>query len=170
MILRPYKKEDASTICSWIRNEAELYRWSADRYNNFPLQDSDINDSYSAQLKTGRFFPLTAIDEAGQIVGHFIIRYPREKDDSTVRFGFVIVDPALRGKGYGKEMLLLGVKYVKEHALAPRIDLGVFADNDSARRCYEAVGFKAYSRRMCEMPIGTWECIDMELLDPNSGM
>ena len=46
---------------------------------------------------------------------HFIIRYPRVDDDSSVRFGFVIVNPAIRGKGYGKELLRLGIEYVKEN-------------------------------------------------------
>ena len=80
-----------------------------------------------------------------------------------MRFGFVIVDPVLRGKGYGKEMLLLGIAYVREHLPATRIDLGVFENNESARRCYEAVGFTAYSTRECVMPIGTWRCTDMEI-------
>ncbi len=38
-------------------------------------------------------------------------------------------------------MLRLGIKYVKDNLCAKRIDLGVFADNDSARYCYEAIGF-----------------------------
>ena len=42
-------------------------------------------------------------------------------------------------------------------------DLGVFENNESARRCYEAVGFTAYSTRECVMPIGTWRCTDMEI-------
>ena len=163
MILRPYQKEDSAIICKWLRTEEELYRWSADRFNKFPLLENDIDENYALQIQGGRFFPLTAIDENNQVLGHFIIRYPRENDDALVRFGFVIVDPALRGKGYGKEMLCLGIRYVKENLNAQRIDLGVFADNDSARHCYEAIGFKEYGRRKCEMPIGVWECIDMEL-------
>ena len=63
----------------------------------------------------------------------------------------------------GKEMLRLGIRYVKEHLSASRIDLGVFENNEAARRCYEAVGFKAYGARVCRMPIGTWNCTDMEL-------
>ncbi|MBR2914105.1 MAG: GNAT family N-acetyltransferase [Oscillospiraceae bacterium] len=163
MILRPYQKEDSAIICKWLRTEEELYRWSADRFNKFPLLENDIDENYVLQIQGGRFFPLTAIDENNQVLGHFIIRYPRENDDALVRFGFVIVDPALRGKGYGKEMLCLGIRYVKENLNAQRIDLGVFADNDSAKHCYEAIGFKEYGRRKCEMPIGVWECIDMEL-------
>ena len=33
----------------------------------------------------------------GNLVGHLFISYPNENDDSIVRFGFVIVDPILRG-------------------------------------------------------------------------
>jgi RimJ/RimL family protein N-acetyltransferase len=103
------------------------------------------------------------VDDEGNVVGHFIIRYPKTDDDSTVRFGFVVIDSNLRGKGYGKEMLLLGIEYVKEHFKVQRIDLGVFENNNNARYCYEAVGVREYSRRLCTMKIGTWECIDMEL-------
>lgn len=162
MKLRAYQKEDAEIICEWLRTEDELYRWSADRFNKYPVSGNDINDNYAPQLETGRFFPLTAVDDQGQVIGHFIIRYPRN-DDESVRFGFVIVDPALRGKGCGKEMLRLGIAYVREHLHAARIDLGVFENNESARRCYEAVGFAAYGTRDCEMPIGTWRCTDMEI-------
>lgn len=163
MILRDYIKEDSPIIATWLRTEEELYKWSSDRFNKFPLEENDIEENYEPQFPTGRFFPLTAEDEEGNVIGHFIIRYPREDDDSSVRFGFVIVDPEYRGKGYGKEMLLLGVDYVKEKLGAKRIDLGVFENNEGAKRCYEAVGFKEYSVRDCELPIGNWKCIDMEM-------
>ena len=163
MILRAYKKEDSAIICKWLRTEEELYRWSADRFNKFPLLENDIDDNYTPQIKSGRFIPLTATDESGKLLGHFIIRYPREDDNSTVRFGFVIISPEARGKGCGKEMLRLGIKYVKDSLDAKRIDLGVFANNDSAKHCYESVGFREYSRRECEMPIGVWDCIEMEM-------
>ena len=55
-------------------------------------------------------------------------------------------------------------KYVKDNFKATRIDLGVFANNDSAKGCYEAVGFKEFQRRDCELPIGNWTCIDMEII------
>ncbi len=163
MLLRDYKKEDGTIIASWLRTEEELYKWSADRFNKYPLSGQDIYENYEMQLKKGRFYPLTAVDEKENVIGHFIIRYPKADDDSSVRFGFVIVDPSLRGKGYGKEMLLLGIDYVKEHLSASRIDLGVFENNESARHCYEAVGFREYGKRECEMLIGTWNCIDMEM-------
>ncbi len=168
MMLRDFKEEDGNIIAGWLRSEEELYKWSADRFNKYPLSGDDINLNYAPQIETGRFYPLTAVDDKGTVIGHFIIRYPKQDDDSTVRFGFVIVDPSFRGKGCGSEMLRLGVEYVKEHLSATRIDLGVFDNNESARHCYEAVGFKAYAERECEMPIGTWNCIDMELFPGNA--
>ncbi len=163
MKLRAFRDEDASIVCKWIRTEDELYRWSADRFNKFPLTGSDIVENYAPQSEGGRFFPMTATDDEGRVVGHFIIRYPREDDDSRVRFGFVIVDPDIRGSGNGSRMLRLGTRYVKENLDVQKIDLGVFEQNTPAKRCYEAVGFKEYNRRDCELPIGTWVCIDMEI-------
>ncbi len=162
MKLREYKKEDAAIISKWLRTEDELYCWSADRFNKFPLFENDIDDNYSREISGGRFYPLTAIDD-DKVIGHFIIRYPKENDDSTVRFGFVIVDPEIRRNGFGREMLEIGIRYVENNLDAKRIDLGVFEKNISARHCYEALGFREYNRRQCEMPIGIWNCIDMEL-------
>ena len=55
--------------------------------------------------------------------------------------GFVIVDPNERGKGYGKAMLQLGLKYAFEIYGAKKVSLGVFENNASAYHCYKAVGF-----------------------------
>lgn len=164
MKLRNYRKEDAAIIAGWLRSEEDLYKWSADRYNRFPLSEDDINNNYELQLATGRFFPLTALDDDDAVIGHFIIRYPNENDDRSVRFGFVIVNPALRGKGLGRTMIRLGIQYVRDHLPAERINLGVFENNERAKRCYQAAGFTAYVTRECQMPIGTWRCTDMEIM------
>lgn len=163
MQLRAYTPDDARIIAGWIRTEKELYQWSADRMNKFPVTGADINNNYGPQIEGGRFIPLTALDDNGAVIGHFIIRYPKADDDSSVRFGFVIINPFLRGRGLGKELLLQGIEYVKKNLSATRIDLGVFENNESAKRCYKSVGFKAYAERDCEMPIGTWKCTDMEM-------
>ena len=109
MRLRDYKREDAQIIAGWIKTEEELYRWSANIYGKFPLTGEDIDNNYCRAMESGRFFPLTAVDDEDNVIGHFIIRYPDPDNDTSVRFGFVIVDPDLRGKGCGKQMLLLGI-------------------------------------------------------------
>ncbi|MBP3460270.1 MAG: GNAT family N-acetyltransferase [Lachnospiraceae bacterium] len=164
MELKKYQKEDAATICSWIKDEKSLYQWSADRIGKFPLTDDDLNENYAPMIQGGRFIPLSAFDDEGNLVGHLTIRYPDENDDSVVRFGFVIVDPVLRGCGNGKKMLRSAIDYAKSILCASKITLGVFTNNDSARYCYESVGFQPVGRtEKYKMPIGEWECIEMEL-------
>lgn len=163
MELRNFKKEDAPIIAGWIQTEEELYKWSADSFNKFPLTGDDIIENYMPRIENGRFYPLTAIDADGDVVGHLIIRYPREEDESAVRFCFVIINPAARGNGLGKELIRLAIEYAKEQLNAARIELAVFENNESARRCYEAAGFTAYAESEYKMPIGTWNCMDMEL-------
>lgn len=58
-----------------------------------------------------------------------------DEDFKTLRFGFVIVDDKLRGKGFGKEMLQLAIKYAFELLKVERITLGVFANNQNALYC-----------------------------------
>ena len=163
MILRPYEREDSPVIASWVRTETELYQWSADRYGFYPLKPYSIDDNSRPAMESGRFIPLTGIDGSGKMIAHLIIRYPSETDDSSVRVGFVIVDPDLRGKGYGSELLRRAVGYVRENLSAKRIDLGVFVNNPKAQKCYEAAGFKEYGEHMIDTPFGTWRCVDMEL-------
>ena len=164
MELRKYQKEDSAVICGWIKDEKSLYQWSADRIGKFPLADNDLNEYYAPMMKSKRFVPLSAVDEKGNLVGHLFIRYPYETDDRTVRFGFVIVKPALRGHGNGKRMLQLAIDYAKNVLCASKITVGVFTNNDSARYCYESVGFRPIGRtETYKMPIGEWECIEMEM-------
>ena len=103
MKLRNFKKEDAPIIAGWIRSEEELYKWSADSFGKYPLTGDDIIENYTPRIENGRFYPLTAIDANGDVIGHLIIR------------------------------------------------------------CYEAAGFTAYAKSEYKMPIGTWNCTDMEL-------
>ena len=93
-----------------------------------------------------------------------LLRYPFENNDIVLRFGFVIVNPILRGQGYGKKLLSLAIDYVKNNLKAKEITLGVFDNNDNAKHCYLSVGFEILSNiESYKMPIGEWKCIEMQL-------
>ena len=162
MTLRPYKPEDSKIICSWVKDKKQLFQWSADRIGKWPLKGDELNENYKDR-NPDFFIPLTAIDEKEQLAGHLFILYPDETNKTLVRFGFVIVSPELRGKGNGRKMLELAIKYADEKLHASRITLGVFANNPKARACYESVGFKKYSSRTVNILGSDWECVDMEL-------
>lgn len=130
--IRPYKAMDANTILSWCQDEKAFYQWTAGILGNYPITQNEF-------CAVESLMPFTAFDEFG-IVGFFTLRNPNESLDE-LRFGFVIVNPDNRGKGYGKEMLRLGLKFVFELYGAKRASLGVFENNLSAYYCYKAVGF-----------------------------
>ena len=52
------------------------------------------------------------------------------------------VHPEHRGRGLGKALLLSGVRWLREQGVGP-VRLGVDGANDTARRLYESVGFRA---------------------------
>ncbi|MDO4787688.1 MAG: GNAT family protein [Johnsonella sp.] len=138
--LRPYKTSDADVIASWTKDEYALRQWSADRYRHYPLRAKDINEQYAEMIDEDWFYPFTAFDEKG-IVGHLVMRFLDEEKE-VLRFGFIIIDDTKRGRGLGKEMLRLSLKYAFEILGAKKVRLGVFQNNTGAYRSYKAVGFK----------------------------
>ena len=164
MKLREYRREDADVISSWVQDEKTLYLWSADRIGVFPLTGEQLQEHYETTAEKIRFYPMTATDDSDRAQGHFFIRVPNEGNPLQVRFGFVIVDPAVRGRGLGREMLRLGIDYAREVLGAEKIDLGVFEANERARHCYESVGFHLTGKsHFCDTPFGQWKCLEMML-------
>ena len=137
MTLRPFTIDDAPIILSWIKDLSAFRKWSADRYPTFPPKPEEMVAQYAAE----NIFPFTAIDNDGNIIGHIMLRYP-DFSKTVIRFGFVIVDDNLRGKGYGKQMLQQAIQKAQQEFGAKKITLGVFDNNPSAFYCYQSVGFK----------------------------
>ena len=141
--LRPYKPCDAQAIAKWVQDKDVFEMWGGERFGDFPITAEIIDNKY--RLDNG-------------VVGHFIMRYING-DHKIIRFGWVIVDSDVRGKGYGTEMLRLGLKYAFDILGAEKITIGVFEDNTPAHKCYQKVGFvdagvtKDATRDIIEMEI-----------------
>lgn len=105
--LRPYRRGDAERIVTWCADEVSFYKWSAGILGEYPLTVERFNQAMAARDDSDRYFPFVAVNDTG-VVGFFILRQPGENPDE-LRFGFVIVDPSIRGKGYGQQMLTLGL-------------------------------------------------------------
>ena len=161
--LRPFVPADASAVVGWITDERMFREWSADRYDHYPITEDDILAQYGPFAGTGAFFPMTAEDETGP-AGHLILRW---LDDARtdLRFGFIIVDPAKRGKGYGREMLRLAQIFAFDVLKAARVSLGVFAQNLPAVHCYRAAGFREADAEPEIFAIlgERWTCVEMEI-------
>lgn len=158
--LRPYKKQDAETIVSWIGDERMFRLWSGDRYNKYPISAEDMNRFYMECEEQGDFYEMTALDETG-IVGHFTLRSVEENPYLC----FVIIDPKKRGIGFGKEMLSLALRYSFEILRVTKVSLNVFENNESAYYCYKALGFKEAEEKTesCQIMGESWNRLQMEI-------
>ena len=137
--LRPYKKSDASYLLQWITGEAEFIKWCAGQFT-YPLTSSQL-EQYRQKMEADDFaWPMVAVDQAGSPVGHILMRNADYRRDS-LHFGFIIVDPKERGKGYGKALVAGALRYAFDLLHMRRVTLNVFANNPAAHSCYLAVGF-----------------------------
>lgn len=155
--LRPYNVNDAEAILSWSKDERAFYKWTAGVLGEYPLSKEQFSS-------VANLMAFTAIDDE-DIVGFFTMRRPSESFDE-LRFGFVVVDSQKRGKGYGKRMLQLGLKYAKEIFGAKKVSLGVFENNASAYHCYKAVGFQDVvldTTEMYRISGEDWKCLELEI-------
>lgn len=130
--IRPYKSTDADTVLSWCKDEKQFYQWTAGKIGTYPATRYEF--SFVEKL-----ISFIAFDEVGD-VGFFTLRNQNKSSDE-LRLGFIILNPDKRGKGYGKEMVQLGLKLAFESYNVKRVTIGVFENNPAAYHCYKAVGF-----------------------------
>ncbi|OON86854.1 GNAT family N-acetyltransferase [Oribacterium sp. C9] len=154
--LRPYVAKDSETVLSWVKDEETFYKWTAGILGSYPITTEQFGS-------VRELMAFTAIEDE-EIVGFFTMRRPGNSFDE-LRFGFVIVNPELRGQSYGKRMLLLGLKYAKEIFGARKVTLGVFENNEQAFFCYRAAGFrevKTDEMKVYKILGESWRCRELE--------
>ena len=166
--LRPYKSCDSKIIVNWLTDENVFLKWGGERFGSFPIRADMIDDKYRLHngdcVEQDNFYPMTAFDDSGA-AGHFIMRYIHG-DNRILRFGWVIVDDSKRGKGYGSQMLKLGLKYAFEIFGVEKVTIGVFENNLQAYRCYKAVGFNEIimeEDEVEEVKGEKWKIIELEI-------
>ena len=159
--LRQYKRCDAVKIAEWVKDEDVFHKWGGDLFGEFPITAEIIDEKYHLNnggcTEPDNFYPWIAFDENGAC-GHFIMRY-LHGDNRILRFGWVVVDDSVRGKGYGTQMLKIGLKYAFEILGVDVVTLGVFENNEVAHNCYKNVGF-VDKEIVNKQP---WNVIEMEI-------
>jgi len=160
--LRPYKPCDAEKIATWITSDISFYQWSAGRMGDAPLTVEKLKNHYEEYADNADMWVMTCTDENNVPVGQLIMHYADETRQ-TVRLGFIVVDPAMRGKGYGKRMVKLAATYAMVFLASKSVSLGVFENNPGARNCYRSIGFREIGESTYTLMGEEWRCIKMEL-------
>lgn len=145
LTLRPYQPSDAAVITSWLKSEYLMRQWCADRYEHYPVTPEDMNSYHERYIDGQRSRALTMTD-VDEVVGYITLRTPAD-DTTEQRLGFVIVDDSKRGRGLGKTLVSMAVKYAFETLGATKVSLGVFENNPSAIHCYEVADFIVFHGR-----------------------
>jgi len=164
MRIRPYKRCDAGEIVSWIGDERHFRYWCADRFDSYPINEDDLSAQYDNLAMNDDIFHFVAYDEEG-LLGHFNIRFPDRNDIDIVRLGYVIIDPEKRGRGLGRQMIELALRYAGDYMKAKRVTIGVFEENGPALHCYLNAGFKEYGKSE-SFPFydENWTCLELEYI------
>lgn len=161
MKLRNYKESDAKYVLEWVKDEIVYYQWCAGLFGEYPLTEEKINTYYKNLQSDNAFRAMTA-EKEGCVVGHITLRFI-DQERENVRLGFVLVDQAHRRQGFGSTLVSCGIHYAQEVLGAKHVTLGVFAENLSARRCYESLGFVQDDADIVTYQIKNeiWDCIEM---------
>lgn len=131
-LLRPLATHEYSSVCAWAMAEQwpGLSKGSVLGSEEF----ADILD-----LPGHRSFAMTA-DADTAVVGFGQIWQSPNGRTHLIR---LIVDPALRGRGYGKRLCALLLAEAAAHSAVREIYLRVRRDNLPALAVYRSLGFRA---------------------------
>lgn len=133
--LVPFRAEYAERVVGWVHGAQDAY-WLAPKAKP-PLTAEEV-----LRWQVPEHEPL-ALELAGQAAP---IGYGELNRLSRARrrywLGHVIVDPALRGRGYGAEFTRLLLRRAFVQRGAHEVTLVVFPANEAAVACYRAAGFR----------------------------
>ena len=140
MKLRAFDPDkDFDRIRNWITDERAHAMWCANRFQ-YPLDKGNFLAVLSEMAQRTGDTPFVAETDDGSAAG--FLCYSLDRNSGEGKLKFVIVDPKLRGKGFGTEMIRSAVRHAFDNTHADAVQLSVFPENIRAKRCYEKAGFK----------------------------
>lgn len=131
--LRQTRQSDYECIASWIPDAGACLRWAGPRVT-FPFTVLELEEILIATGGVSYCLERDGVDPCG--FGQY---WPR--DDDTAHLGRLIVAPACRGRGLGRELCERVIERAVKVTGAAAITLRVYRDNTPAVTLYQHVGF-----------------------------
>lgn len=137
IILRPITLDDTDLIVKWRNNPSVV--------QNFIFREKFTKEMHENWMRTkvepGQVIQYIVEEKkSGRPIGSVYFRDVNENYNSA-EFGIFIGEDDARGKGYGKEITSLFVRYGFESLGLHRIQLRLVKGNAAAARTYSSVGF-----------------------------
>jgi len=117
---------------SFLDDYGELTEWTAEDWKKWLFRLTETENSN-----------LVVAEEDGQLIGVVGckgVKHKRARHVATL-VGVGVL-PSYRGKGIGRRMLDYVISWVKKQTKIERLQLTVYADNETAVKFYEKLGFK----------------------------
>jgi len=152
MKIRPAKAQDVPAVLPMVEMLCKLHEsWDAAKYSFLP----DIPQMYDQWLRERaghrRSVFLVAETRPEKIVGFVIGTVEREIPIYRLKeYGFLHdlwVEPEYRNEGVARQMVMLAIEKFKEMGIE-QVRLDTAAKNETARRLFEACGFRESVREM----------------------
>jgi RimJ/RimL family protein N-acetyltransferase len=162
--LRLFTEEDCDRLIGWVPDARFLMLWAGPGYS-WPLQREELLATL-ARTRGYRpaYYMFKAVESAsGATVGHIELqRYER----LSGHIGRVLVgDPSCRGKGYGKLLVSLLIRFAFTELGFDLLTLSVYDFNTAAVECYRSLGFRQVEFREMGRQCGDefWNLVTMAL-------
>ena len=142
-ILRPIVAGDLPRFVRWLKNDAVRRGISGNPKGPTIKQEREWFGGLPKKKKSEKHFAIDTKD--GLHIGSASLRL--DVTHKRAEIGILIGDTRAWGKGYGREVMLLLMRYGFEKLKLHRIDLGVYAYNTRAIALYKKLGFRPEGRR-----------------------
>jgi [ribosomal protein S18]-alanine N-acetyltransferase len=141
-MLRTPQPDDYAVIASWVPDAHACIRWAGPRVP-FPFAAAELQQLLSVAQGESH-----CLGEAGAAPfgfgQHFVV------EPGAVHLGRIIVSPAARGKGLGRELCRQLISRALQATGAGTVTLRVYRDNPAALRLYVSLGFVPVEPRSTE--------------------
>ncbi|XVX22019.1 GNAT family N-acetyltransferase [Actinomycetota bacterium] len=135
---RPTEPDDLALLLNWTATPYDLALWAGSTLT-WPLTLAALGDMLATGPDAGRASWTVTRPASDEPVGHFSLTLTDQ--GATVRIGRILLDPGLRGRGLGRE--LIEIAFAGADATgATTQTLGVLRRNEHAARIYEELGFE----------------------------
>jgi len=142
--LRPLLREDLNDhYLSWLNDPVTTHYLES---GTFPMSYEGLENFYTEVTGSQNQVILAIADsESNEHIGNVKLA-PISWVHRRATFGILIGNEQYRNRGVGTEVTHLILNYAFYKLNLQRIDLGVYANNESAIKMYERVGFKIEGR------------------------
>lgn len=163
MELKQFSQEDFSLLASWFPTETDLIQWGGSKLR-FPLDDTQMNAMLTdlSETQPDKLSWMALHEDC--LIGHAQLHFDWKNGNAAL--ARVAIAPAFRGQKLAVPMLNVVIAEAFKSPRIMRLELNVFAFNQSAIQTYKRLDFVVEGIRRSSVAVGheRWDSVIMAIL------